>query len=594
MRQLLAEKKRQMALSLLMAYPFILYILALIAPYANSFEELIYGMDHLSYRPVYCGNTIKVCFFGSVIYAMVGVYIVTSMKNYRNDEEHGSAKFGSVRALKKLYACKVKIENLRLTENIMLGFDVFRHQLNLNSLIIGGSGTWKSRGFILPNLLLGGCSFVVTDPKGELLHKIGKFLLKILGYDVRVLDLKNHEKSMCYNPFAYFRNDNDILDFVNGAWEAMSDKKATRGEEIWSEQSKAMLISFMMYLFHYAPPEEQNFPTVMKMIHEVKTSEGMKQEISAIDILFTQLDTDDPAFGYYKTWSSAKGRTLASILATLQAKMTVFNLESMRKLTYCDELALSELGTKKVALFCITPDNTKSYNFLAGIMYTQLIQQLYDYADNVCHGPLPQKVMFLWDEFANIALPDDYEQILSTARSRNIGFAIVLQNKQQIEALYKEVYQSMIGNCDTFLFLGSNELETCKYFSELMGDETVIVRTYNKTYGMHGSITRQENKVARKLMTPDELRKLNKRKAILIIRGEDPVIDNKIVLRKCKNYKHLADGLRTKKNAYDWGQTNYASGTVDILPANYSNKITPLPRTTSRLMEEDELQKLAS
>ena len=516
------------------------------------------------------------------------------MKNYRNNEEYGSAKFGSAKVLNRIYACKNKVQNLRITENIRLGFDVFRHQLNLNMLIIGGSGTWKSRGFILPNLLLGGCSFVVTDPKGELLHKIGRFLLKIIGYDVRVLDLKNHEKSMCYNPFVYFRNDNDILNFVNGAWEAMSDKKAMKGEEIWSEQSKAMLISFMMYLYHYAPPEEQNFATIMKMIHEVKASEGMKQEIGAIDILFNQLTSDDPAFGYYKTWSSAKGRTLSSILATLQAKMTVFNLESMRKLTYCDELGLLELATKKVALFCITPDNTKSFNFLAGIMYTQLIQQLYDYSDNVCHGQLPQKVMFLWDEFANIALPDDYEQILSTARSRNIGFAIVLQNKQQIEALYKEVYQSMIGNCDTFIFLGSNELETCKYFSDLMDDETIIVRTYNKTYGMHGSVTRQETKAGRKLMTPGELRKLNKKKAVVIMRGEDPVIDKKIVLKKCQNYKYLAEGIRKKKNAYEWGSTNYASGTVDILPANYSDKITPLPKTTARLVEDDELKKLAS
>lgn len=588
---MLAEKKRQMAWAFVMAYPFFLYFFVCIAPYANSFRDIIYGMEHMSYKPVWCDKTLKVCAICSVAYIMIAVMVVTTMKNYRTDEEYGDAKLGSVTMLNWIYACKKKLNNIRLTENIMMGIDVFRHGLNLHTMVIGGSGSWKTRGYIIPNILMGNCSFVITDPKGDVLYKVGRFLLKILGYDVRVFDLKNHEKSLCYNPFVYFRNDNDIVRFVNNTWEAMSDKRATRGDDMWPDQAKAMLLSLMMYLYHYAPVEEQNFETVMNMLNEIKSSEGMKAEVTPIDLLFEQIPHDDPCYGYYKAWSAAKGRTLASILATLQAKMKVFNLESMRRLTYCDELNLRDLATKKVALFCVTPDIDKSFNFLAGTMYSQLIQVLFDIADNVYHGPLPQTVRFLWDEFANIALPDDYENILSTARSRNISFSIVLQNKQQIEALYEKVYQSLIGQCDTFLFLGSNELETCKYFSELMGDETVVVKTYNTTYGMHGSVTKQESKAGRKLMTPGELRKLNKKKAVLIIRGEDPVIDYKIRLKKCKNYKYLAEGRRKKKYAFNWGTTEYASGEAVAL-SKYTKRYNPIPNTTSTLMDDEDIKKL--
>ena len=592
---MLNEKKRKLALSFFMAYPFMLYIFILIAPYTDSFSRLIYESANMSMRPIYSDNTIEVCVLGTVIYVLAAITIVGSLKNYRNKEEYGSSKLIPAYVLNKILACKDKLNNIRLTENIMLGLDYIRHQLNLNIMIFGGSGAGKTRGFIIPNLLLGNSSFVITDPKGEILYKIGKFLLKIKGYDIRILDLKNHEKSMCYNPFAYFRDDDDIHKFVDGAWEAMSDKKAVRGEDIWREQAKAVLMSIMMYLHHYAPPEEQNFETVMKLLQEIKVSEGMKQETSAIDVLFNLLSPDDPCYGYYKTWSAAKGRTLGSIMATLMAKMTVFNLESLRKLTYCDELKLNELGTKKVALFCITPDNNSSYNFLAGTMYTQLIQQLYDYADNVCHGPLPVPVRFLMDEFANIALPDDYEKILSTARSRNISFVIVLQNKQQIEALYEKVYQSMMDNCNTFLFLGSNEIETCKYFSDLLGDETVVVRTYSKTFGLKGNVTRNETKAARKLMTPDEIKRLSNKKAIVFVRGLDAVVDNKIKLKKCINYKYLADGRRTKVNGFEWGQTNYASGSMELVTSKNAGKIQPLPVISSAvLLDDEDIKKLAA
>ena len=585
---MLGERRKMYFRVWLITYIIYLPILARLAGCDSLYNIYTYIQTDVKYAPFaidFSDRTLRVCIIGSLVYWLLCACVLLNMKNYRYDEEYGSTKLGSINKLKRIYRChksidglKAKLCNLCFTEKVMMGLDVFRHNRNLNTLIIGGAGTWKTRGFILPNLLRANCSYVITDPKGEILAKIGKFL-KIMGYKIRVLDLKTHSKSHCYNPFVYFRGDDDILKFVNQTWEAMSDKTAAKGEQIWDDQAKNMFISLLMYLYHYAPADEQNFDMLMKLIHEIKASEGAKQEVTAIDILFERIEHDSAAYGYYKGWSAAKGRTLASIVATLTAKLTVFNLDSLKKLTMCDDLNLTELATEKVALFCVIPDNDTSYNFIAGTLYSQLIQQLYEYADTVCHGPLPRHVRFLMDEFANVALPDDYEKILSTSRSRNISFAIVLQNKNQIEALYEKVYKSLIGNCDEILFLGSSEYDTCKYFSDLIGNETVYVKTYNTTHGSNASMTKNETKVGRLLFTPDELRKLDNKKAVLLIRGEDPVIDYKINLKRCKNYKYLADGQRFKDNMYEWGSTERSIGSMSIIPSSYSGKITPLPQT---------------
>lgn len=590
---MLAERRKTYALVFLIAYFIFLPVLARFAGCSGLYDAYMYAVTDVAARPFaidFSIRTLKVCLTGTIMYWLGAACFLMNMKNYRFGEEYGSAKFGSKYKLNRFYRCQetldgiaANLRNLHFTEKVMVGLDVFRHQKNLNTLIIGGSGTWKTRGFIIPNLLRANCSYVITDPKGEILAKTGKFL-KLMGYKIRVLDLKEHWKSHCYNPFAYFRGDDDILKFVNQTWEAMSDKKATKGEQIWDDQAKNMFMSLVMYLYHYAPPDEQNFDMVMKLIHEIKASEDARQQLTAVDIMFERIDHNSATYGYYKGWSAAKGRTLASIISTLTAKLTVFNLDSLRKLTMCDELDLTSLATEKVALFCVIPDNDTSYNFIAGTMYSQLIQQLYEYADTVCHGMLPRHVRFLMDEFANVALPDDYEKILSTSRSRNISFAIVLQNKNQIEALYEKVYQSLIGNCDEILFLGSSEYETCKYFSDLLGNETVDVMTQNSTRGTNASVTKNMQKIGRALMFPDELRKLDNRKAILLIRGEDPVIDYKIRLKKCRNYKYLADGIRTKKNMYEWGNAEMASGNLQVISPSYGGKITPLPKTDAVLV----------
>ncbi len=585
-------RERKIIYAKFLGVMFIPYILLVIRFSAcKGLIDILESMEEhgIIYVPALPSGIIRIIITATLIYLLFMLCFLLNMKNYRYDEEYGSAKLGSAALLGRKYSCRQGSDeadaderNLCLTKKVDIGLDVYRHNRNLNTLIIGGSGAMKTRGYVIPNILRANCSYIITDPKGEILRKTGSYLKKE-GYEIRVLDLKQLDKSNGYNPFKYFRGDSDILKFVVQSWEAMSDKTAAKGEEIWDNQAKNMLMSLMMYLYHYAPSSEQNFDMVMKLVQEIKASEGARQEITAIDVLFEAIDHDSPTYGYYKGWSAAKGRTLASIVATLTAKLTVFNLDSIRKLTMCDELDFTSIAERKVALFCVIPDSDKSYNFLAGTMYSQLIQELYDYADNVCNGPLKRHVRFIMDEFANIALPDDYEKILSTARSRNISFAIILQDKSQIEALYEKVYKSLIANCDCKLFLGSSEPETCKFFVELMGKETVYIKTVNTTHGANSSSTSNISKAAREIFTPDELVKLNNNKCVLIIRGEDPVVDYKIQLKKCKNYKKLCDGGRSRGKIYDWGEYETA-GSASIINSSYSGRIIPLPDTTSKLI----------
>ncbi len=586
-------RRKQMALSFLVIYPIYIYFILCIAPYIHgSLPETVNNLteNDISYIPKdFSYHTGRIMFISSIVYFVACFMIIACMRNTRNGEEYGSAKFGSVYLLARKYKDRIKEANIRLTKNVSIALNTLIHKKNLNILIIGGSGTGKSRGFIIPNILLANKSFIVTDPKGEILAKTGKYLKK-KGFIIRVLDLKNPEKSFGYNPFKYFKEDNDIIIFVNNLWEAMSDKSAQKGDEVWPELAKAMLLSFMLYLYHFAPEEEQNFEMVMQMYREVKATEGMKEEITVVDMLFNEIDHNDTAYGYYKTWSNAKGRTLASILATFAAKMTVFNLDTMRGLTYFDEMDLIDFADKdkKIALFSITRDDDKSFNFLAATLYRQLMTLLYDYADNVIHGPLPNLVIFFLDEFANIALPDNFNQIMATARSRNMAFTIVLQDKEQIETLYEKWHKTIISNCDSYIFLGSSEYETCEYFSKLLGKETISYFTAEPN--QKGFLPeRRETKVGRELMMPDELRKFKNEKTILFIRGEDPIIDWKINLKKCKNYNELADEKRFKKNLYDWGEAYKSDGEASVIDG-YTGIVTPLPNTNAILLDDNDIK----
>lgn len=633
---MLAKRKRQIWMLSVLIYPFVVYIVIKLAPFTGgSLSEFIDNSDKImTESPLiiqWTENTLRLVVAVSLVYFLAVYLYISSMKNTRINEEYGSARWEDAKKLGKKYRAHAKAgevvkenyKHLRHDVHVMFNpsdpklaetelrelrdFPYWRKNIitskyvrlniettqdNINTLILGGSGTGKSRCYIMPNIMQLNSSFICTDPKSEILRKTGK-LLKLAGYDIRVLDLKNHNKSHGYNPFVYFRNDDDVLLFVNNMWSAMEDKTATKQDQIWSDLAKTILMSFILYIFHYCPVEEQNFDTVMYMYHQIEIVEEKKTP-SILDKVFANIPEEDPAYGYYKDWSVSQGKTLASICSTFSSRMTVFNLDSMKSLTYKDEMGITDLATKKVAIFLVLPDDNAVYNFLAGTLYTQTFQQLYDYADNIAHGPLPQHVRFYMDEFANISLPNDYQKILSTARSRNMSFVIVLQDKQQIEAIFEKYYRTIYGNCSTYLFLGSGEYETCKYYSDLLGDETVVVYNWTKNYGRNSGMSRSENRVARKLMTPDELKKLERNKCIIYMNNEYAALDIKTDMTKHRFYKYISDGKNEEANRFDWGTYDDAIGDIAVLESNYGGMLDVLPDSKEKwaLLSDDDIEKM--
>lgn len=580
---MLQERKKTLVLVLVLTYPFVLYGLIRAAPFITH-NGLSYFIDNLErdlsihpFRIFFVEQTPKIALIGTIIYAFIGAAIYDSMKNTRYGEEHGSARWATVREINKKYAAKEVVfpeapkwmQDMILTNRARLGFDFYRHGKNGNTLIWGGPGTWKSRGYIIPNLMQMNCNYVVTDPKGELAKKCGD-MLKRMGYRVIVFDVSNPEKSVCYNPFVYFRNDMDVLDFVNNFFASQVQKDSVKDNQFWDDMAKNLMMAFCFLLYHEAPEEEQNMAIVLQLLHaaEVSEEDGF---MSPVDMIFAKLEKEKPghiAVGYYKDYHKGGAKTLQSIQSTLSSKLAYFNMEALQKLTITDDIDIRSFATQKTALFCVTPDSKASLNFLIGTLYQQMFQQLYDLADNVYDGPLPIHIRFLLDEFANIALPDDYQKILSTARSRNISFAIVLQDKSQIEKIFDTIYKTLMACCSEWLFLGSNEKETCEYFSALVGKETVMVKSTSTTHGMNASYTVQYTPTQRDLMTADEMRRKSNELAILIIEGENALKDEKYNMKKHPNYYMVAEGknLKRKKEPakiYDWGSTKQAKAHME-------------------------------
>ena len=580
---MLQERRKTLVLVLVLTYPFILYGLIRAAPFITH-NGLSYFIDNLErdlsrhpFRIFFVKQTPKIVLIGTAIYFFIGVMICDSLKNTRDGEEHGSARWATVREINKKYAAKEVVfpeapkwmQDMILTNRARLGFDFYRHGKNGNTLIWGGPGTWKSRGYIIPNLMQMNCNYVVTDPKGELAKKCGD-MLRRMGYRVIVFDVSNPEKSVCYNPFVYFRNDMVVLDFVNNFFSSQEQKDSLKENQFWDDMAKNLMMAFCFLLYHEAPKEEQNMATVLQLLQaaEVSEEDGF---MSPVDMIFAKLEKEKPghiAVGYYKSYHKGGPKTLQSIQSTLSSKLAYFNMEALQKLTITDDIDIRSFATQKTALFCVTPDSKASLNFLIGTLYQQMFQQLYDLADNVYDGPLPIHIRFLLDEFANIALPDDYQKILSTARSRNISFAIVLQDKSQIEKIFDTIYKTLMACCSEWLFLGSNEKETCEYFSALVGKETVMVRSTSISHGMNANYTVQYTPTQRDLMTADEMRRKSNKLAILIIEGENALKDEKYNMKKHPNYYMVAEGknLKRKKEPakiYDWGSTKQAKAHME-------------------------------
>mgnify|MGYP002314669564 CR=1 FL=1 len=494
----------------------------------------------ISYTPY----TLRCMFTFTIAYVLgIGIYY-SQKKNYRRGVEHGSAKWGDAASICKRYRDKRYTQNLILTQNFRMGLDCYKHKRNLNVLVVGGSGAGKSRAYAVVNIMQCNCSMVVTDPKGELLRKTGG-LLEREGYEVRVFDLINPETSFCYNPFAYVRDDKDVLKLINNLIRNTTPKGAQSSDPFWEKSETALLQALMLYLLHEAPPEEQNFSMIMEMLGSVQVKEDDEEYQSPLDILFERLEMRNPesiAVKQYAIYKQAAGKTAKSILISVGVRLAAFNLPQIAKLTNTDELDLSSMGERKVALFCCIPDADTSLNYLVGMIYSQLFQTLYYMADRVHGGALPVPVNCIMDEFPNVSLPNEFEKILATCRSRSIYCSIIIQNMSQLKALFKDSWESLVGNCDEFLYLGGNEKETHKYVSELLGKETIDTNTYGQTKGKSGSYSTNFQQSGRELLQPDEVRMLDNQNALLFIRGERPILDAKYDLMKHPNIRYTEDG----------------------------------------------------
>lgn len=526
-----------------------------IQPGKNIFEILdrlnqILRQPFSLHYTVYTGKCILILSFAYI----TGICIYYSQqKNYRRGVEHGSARWGDVHQICKRYADKEYTHNLLLTQNFRMSQEVYKHQRNLNVLVAGGSGAGKSRTYAVPNILQcsqaeskkgGGCSIVVTDPKGELLRKTGG-LLERMGYEVRVFDLINPDTSFCYNPFCYVHDDKDVLKLINNLIRNTTPKGSQASDPFWEKSETALLQALMLYLLHEAPPEEQNFPMIMEMLGSAQVKEEDEEYQSPLDILFERLEMRKPdsiAVKQYQIYKQAAGKTAKSILISVGVRLAAFNLKEIANLTCTDELDLASIGEKKVALFCCIPDADTSLNYLVGMIYSNLFQTLYYVADRKYGGRLPIPVHCIMDEWPNVALPDDFDKILATMRSRAISCSIIIQNMAQMKALFKDSWESLVGNCDELLYLGGNEKEGHKYISELLGKETLDTNTYGQTKGRNGSYSTNYQQTGRELFTPDEIRLLDNRKAILFVRGERPMLDDKYNLKKHPNVKWTEDG----------------------------------------------------
>jgi type IV secretion system protein VirD4 len=525
----------------------------------DMLENLTMSMNH-PFEIRWVLDTPRCILLFVVAYGMgFGIYLSTR-RNYRRREEHGSAKWGDAEKINGRYRKRNFEKNKLLTQNVRIGLNGRRHKRNLNVLVVGGSGSGKTRFYTKPNVMQANTSFVVLDPKGEILRDTGN-LLKAKGYEIRVLDLINMHLSHCYNAFAYLQDDKDVMKLVTNLIRNTTPKGSNTNDPFWERAETALLEALMLYLLHEAPPEEQSFPMIMELIAAAEVKEEDEEFQSPLDILFERLEMKEPehiAVKQYHLFKLAAGKTAKSILISLGVRLEKFNLASIAGITTTDELELPKIGERKTALFAVIPDNDSSFNFIVGMLYTQLFQQLYYLADDVYDGRLPLHVHFVMDEFSNVALPDEFDKLLSTMRSREISVSIILQNLAQLKALFKDTWESIVGNCDEFLYLGGNEQSTHKYVSELLGKETIDTNTYGQSKGRNGSYSTNFQISGRELMTPDEVRMLDNRYALLFIRGEYAVMDEKYDILKHPNLALTVDGGGEiyrhggAQNAIDW------------------------------------------
>lgn len=538
----------------------VIWFAILIAPYSSG--GLIYSLPYISeainhpFSFSWCDNTPRMILIFTLIYAIGVMVYLSTMKNYRRTVEYGSAKWANALNVNRKYASKNYLENKLLSQNVRIGLNGKIHRRNLNTIVIGGSGAGKTRFYCKPNIMQCNTSFVVLDPKGEILRSEG-YMLEKEGYVIKVIDLIDMSKSHGYNPFHYIQSDKDILKLITNLIRNTTPKGSQSMDPFWEKSETALLEALMLYLYHYAPEDEQNFTMVMEMLTYAEVKEDDEEYESPLDELFYSLRKTDPqslALKQYEIYRSGATKTIQSILISVGVRLAAFNLDSMASLTRFDELELDKIGERKTALFAVIPDNDSTFNFLVGMLYTQLFQMLYYQADYIYGGELPIPVHFLMDEFANVALPDEFDKLLSTMRSRQIFVSIILQNLAQIKTLFKDSWESIVGNCDELYYLGGNEQSTHKFISEYLGKETLDTNTFGKSTGHSGSYSTNYQQTGRELLTPDEVRLLNNDYGLLFIRGELPIMDKKYDLLKHPNINETTDG---KQKPYIHGTASH-------------------------------------
>ena len=467
-------------------------------------------------------------------------------RKFRKNIEYGSARWGNAEDIKP-YVDPTFANNVILTQTERLTMNSRpkdpKTARNKNVLVVGGSGSGKTRFFIKPNLMQLHSSYVVTDPKGSIVVECGK-LLQRNQYKIKILNTINFKKSHHYNPFAYLHSEKDILKLVTTLI-ANTQGDGKSGDDFWRKAETLLYTALIGYIYYEAPVEEQNFATLIEMINTMEVREDDEDFKNPVDLMFEELASRDPghfAVRQYAKYRLAAGKTAKSILISCGARLAPFDIQELREITSYDELELDTLGDRKTALFIIISDTDDTFNFLASMVYTQLFNLLCDKADDVYGGRLPVHVHFVMDEFANVALPDEFDKLLATMRSREISVSIIIQNLAQLKALFEKQWESLVGNCDEFLYMGGNEQSTHEYVSKLLGKETIDTNTYGQSKGRSGSYSTNWQLTGRELLMPDEVRMLDNQYALLFIRGERPVRDLKYDILKHPNIKLTTDG----------------------------------------------------
>lgn len=492
----------------------------------------------------------------ALIFRLILYYKAKNAKKFRHGEEYGSARWGNRKDIEP-FEDPVFENNIILTETERLTMNsrpkAPQYARNKNVIVIGGSGSGKTRFYVKPNLMqmTDRVSYVVTDPKGTIIVECGKMLVNG-GYRIKVLNTINFKKSMHYNPFHYIRSEKDILKLVNTIIANTKGEGEKSTEDFWVKAERLLYSALIGYIWYEAPEEEQNFSTLLEFINASETREDDEEFKNAVDELFEELEAENPehfAVRQYRKYKLAAGKTAKSILISCGARLAPFDIQELREIMSYDEMELDMIGDQKTAMFVIISDTDDTFNFVVAIMYTQLFNLLCDKADDEHGGRLPYHVRLLLDEFSNIGQIPKFDKLIATIRSREISASIILQSQSQLKTIYKDAAETITGNCDTVLFLGGKENSTLKEISETLGKETIDLYNTSDTRGTSQSYGLNYQKTGKELMSRDELAVMDGNKCILQLRGVRPFLSNKYDITKHKRYKELADA--DPKNAFD-------------------------------------------